>query len=79
MNTLNPHIFREYDIRGIAGQDLTTPLVFNLGRIFASRLREELGIKTPPRVAVGRDGRLSSPQLAEQLALGLARGGGHGG
>ncbi|MBF0146780.1 MAG: phosphomannomutase/phosphoglucomutase [Magnetococcales bacterium] len=75
MNTLNPHIFREYDIRGIAGQDLTTSLVFNLGRIFASRLREELGIKTPPRVAVGRDGRLSSPQLAEQLALGLARGG----
>ncbi|MBF0131636.1 MAG: phosphomannomutase/phosphoglucomutase [Magnetococcales bacterium] len=75
MNAINPHIFREYDIRGIAGKDLTESLVFDLGRIFASRLRKELSLVTPPRVAVGRDGRLSSPQLAAKLAAGLAQGG----
>lgn len=75
MNALNPHIFREYDIRGIAGKDLTESLVFDLGRIFASRLRKELSLVTPPRVAVGRDGRLSSPRLAAKLAAGLAQGG----
>lgn len=72
---INPHIFREYDIRGVAGKDLTGSLVFDLGRIFASRLREELAVNTPPRVAIGRDGRLSSPELAEKLAQGLAQGG----
>ncbi|MBF0109758.1 MAG: phosphomannomutase/phosphoglucomutase [Magnetococcales bacterium] len=75
MNAINPHIFREYDIRGIAGSELTESLVFDLGRMFASRLRDELATTTAPRVAVGRDGRLSSPQLSRQLALGLAQGG----
>ncbi|MBF0419216.1 MAG: phosphomannomutase/phosphoglucomutase [Magnetococcales bacterium] len=72
---INPHIFREYDIRGVAGKDLTGSLVFDLGRVFASRLRKELAANTSPRVAIGRDGRLSSPELAEKLAQGLAQGG----
>ncbi len=35
---INPEIFREYDIRGIAEQDLASPLIENLGRAFAAYL-----------------------------------------
>ncbi|MBF0421398.1 MAG: phosphomannomutase/phosphoglucomutase [Magnetococcales bacterium] len=73
--SINPHIFREYDIRGVAGKDLTGPLVFDLGRVFVNLLGKELTSSTPPRVAIGRDGRLSSPELADHLARGLAQGG----
>lgn len=74
MATINHHIFREYDIRGIAGQDLTESLVGDLGRVFAERLRQDNPGKTLS-VAVGRDGRLSSPGLAQSLVAGLAQGG----
>lgn len=75
MYEINPHIFREYDIRGIAGKELTVPLLFDLGRLFACRLRGEISGDHSPRIAVGRDGRISSPELAQSLAEGLARGG----
>ncbi|HTN85021.1 MAG TPA: phosphomannomutase, partial [Sorangium sp.] len=58
------HIFREYDIRGVAERDLTSELARELGAAFALLLARELGAgPTPggarPRVAVCRDGRLS--------------------
>ncbi|MBF0135256.1 MAG: phosphomannomutase/phosphoglucomutase [Magnetococcus sp. DMHC-1] len=72
----NPHIFREYDIRGVAGSDLTPAVMIDLGRVFAALAREAGGAKSdPPTVALGRDGRLSSPELAQALATGLAEGG----
>ncbi len=70
----NPHIFREYDIRGIADQDLTVSVVANLGTVFAAHVREQSG-KVAPLVAVGRDGRHSSPHLGACLTDGLTRGG----
>ncbi|MBF0448576.1 MAG: phosphomannomutase/phosphoglucomutase, partial [Magnetococcales bacterium] len=74
MDEFNPHLFREYDIRGIAGKDLTEDLVFNLGQVFAAHLRQKCA-KDQLSVAIGRDGRLSSPVLAKQLAAGLSLGG----
>ena len=71
---MNPHIFREYDIRGVADRDLTEALVTDLGTTFAAHVREKSG-KAAPLVAVGRDGRHSSPRLGACLAAGLARGG----
>jgi phosphomannomutase/phosphoglucomutase len=62
-----PHIFRQYDIRGIAGQDLTEPMVRLIGESFGSYLRER-GLK---KVSVGRDARLSSPAFAAALMEGL--------
>jgi len=70
------HIFREYDIRGIAERDLSDELARSLGRNFALVLRREA--KNPsrrPRVAVGRDGRHSSERLFAALTEGLVASG----
>ena len=74
MTKINPHIFRAYDIRGIAGIDLTPALVRDFGQIFADHVRDKSG-KASPLIVVGRDGRLSSPELSQHLINGLAQGG----
>jgi phosphomannomutase/phosphoglucomutase len=68
------HIFREYDIRGVAETELTSPLIERLGRGLAQLLRE--GDK-PLRVVVLRDCRLSGPRLQAALIAGLVQGGAH--
>ncbi|MBF0124304.1 MAG: phosphomannomutase/phosphoglucomutase [Magnetococcales bacterium] len=74
---INPLMFREYDIRGIAGQDLTAAAVTQIGQVFAAILRQHSGGKDRLTVAVGRDGRLSSPELAAALIEGIRREGVH--
>lgn len=64
---MNPQIFREYDIRGIADRDLTDDVVRAVGRAFGQRVRER-GQKS---VAVGRDVRLSSGRIRAALIEGL--------
>jgi len=66
------HIFREYDIRGVVGQDLTPQVAFTIARGFAAYLRRE---SVPPRVVVGRDNRLSSPELRDAVRAGLVESG----
>ena len=68
----NPRTFREYDIRGVADRDLDDDTVADLGRVFAARVaaRPARG-GARPRVAVGRDCRLTSPRLFEALSRGL--------
>ena len=39
---MNPHIFREYDIRGVADLDLTDEVTESIGRAFGSRIRQAL-------------------------------------
>ncbi|MEO5377514.1 MAG: phosphomannomutase/phosphoglucomutase [Magnetococcus sp. DMHC-6] len=70
---INPQIFREYDIRGVAGKDLTEGVVTLLGGHFAQRvlLESVTTSQAPPLVVIARDGRLSSPSLASALAQGL--------
>jgi phosphomannomutase / phosphoglucomutase len=63
----NSVIFRAYDIRGIVGKTLTKEIVYDIGRALGSEAKE-LGVKT---VVVGRDGRISSPELAEALSRGI--------
>ncbi|MEH6485111.1 MULTISPECIES: phosphomannomutase/phosphoglucomutase [Pseudomonas] len=60
-------IFRAYDIRGVVGRTLTPETAYWVGRAVGS---ESLA-KGEPNVAVGRDGRLSGPELVEQLIQGL--------
>ncbi|MDE8345455.1 MAG: phosphomannomutase/phosphoglucomutase [Acidocella sp.] len=62
---------REYDIRGIVGETLTAADAFAIGRVFASIIIEAGG----KSVAVGRDGRLSSPMLEDALIRGLMASG----
>jgi phosphomannomutase / phosphoglucomutase len=67
----NPHIFREYDIRGIVEEDFTGDVPELVGRAFGSELRSRNGGRTDLVVAVGRDNRPSSPHLAAQIVSGL--------
>ncbi len=68
--TINPQVFRAYDIRGKAGIDLTEEVYRLLGRAFGSTLRELYAIDRP-RVAVGRDMRLHSPAFQRATVEGL--------
>ncbi|HKK27817.1 MAG TPA: phosphomannomutase/phosphoglucomutase [Gemmatimonadota bacterium] len=64
------HIFREYDIRGVVGEDLTAGIARSVGGALATRLG---GSAT---LAVGHDNRPSSPELASALCEGMAASGG---
>jgi len=68
---LPPEIFRAYDIRGIAGKALTAGVAREVGRALASLGRA----RGATAFAVGRDGRLSSPELCAALIDGLTAGG----
>jgi phosphomannomutase len=68
---LDPGILREYDIRGRVGPSLAEADARAIGRSFATIVRQAGG----SRVAVGRDGRLSSPMLEAALVEGLVAGG----
>lgn len=70
-NVIDPVILREYDIRGIVGESLTADTMRLIGQGFATMMTER-GLRT---VAVGRDGRLSSPELEAAVVEGLVRGG----
>src|SRR6185503_10628729 len=65
-------IFREYDIRGITGKDLTDELATAVGGAFAAFLKEK-GAKG--RVSVGRDNRPSGESLHRALVAGLLASG----
>jgi phosphomannomutase len=67
----DPTILREYDIRGIAGTTLFAADAHALGRVYAQILVEGGG----RRVAVGYDGRLTSPEFEAALLDGLVEGG----
>ncbi|WP_126173847.1 phosphoglucomutase/phosphomannomutase PgmG [Altericroceibacterium xinjiangense] len=67
----DPTVLREYDIRGIIGKTLGPDDARAIGRGFATLLREAGGSK----VAVGYDGRVSSPILERALIEGLTSSG----
>jgi phosphomannomutase/phosphoglucomutase len=64
---LDPTVFREYDIRGIAWENLDPQVFTVLGAAFGTIIRDQGG----GRVVVGRDGRISSPNLCGALVAGL--------
>lgn len=67
----HPSSLREYDIRGVVGRMLGTADAHAIGRGFATLVRRAGGT----RVVVGRDGRLSSPELEAALVEGLTASG----
>ncbi|NOQ88728.1 MAG: phosphomannomutase/phosphoglucomutase [Gammaproteobacteria bacterium] len=69
--TLTEDIFRAYDIRGVVENALTPDAVQQIGQAFATEALSQ-GQNT---VVIGRDGRLSSPELAQRLSQGLRAGG----
>ncbi|WP_231496985.1 phosphomannomutase/phosphoglucomutase [Pseudoxanthomonas suwonensis] len=68
---VDPGIFRAYDIRGVVGRELTPQVATLIGQAIGN-LMEEKGLTD---IVVGRDGRLSGPELAAGLVEGLRRAG----
>ena len=64
-------VFREYDIRGIAGSEITDPDVSTLGRAFGTYMARQ----GKRRIVVGRDCRLSSDRYRDLLVGGLLQSG----
>ncbi len=69
----DPTVLREYDIRGQIGQTLHEGDFHAIGRAFGTVARRTTAER--PRIAVGRDGRLSSPTLEASLVAGLQAAG----
>lgn len=67
MATINEHIFRQYDIRGVAERDLTDETATLLGKAFGTVALQKGSCK----VLLGRDNRLSSERLRDALVKGL--------
>jgi len=63
--SVDPSIFKAYDVRGVYGETMNTETAYLVGRAAAQYLNV-------PEIAVGRDMRVSSPQIAEALIRGIA-------
>src|SRR5205823_13816530 len=62
---LDPKVFKAYDVRGIYPDELDEEGAYHIGRAYVQQFE-------PRRVAVGRDMRLSSPQIAAAVIRGAA-------
>ncbi|MGE0385289.1 MAG: phosphomannomutase/phosphoglucomutase [Gammaproteobacteria bacterium] len=71
VETVADGIFRTYDIRGVVGATLTPEVVYDIGRAIGSEALE----RGQQGLVVARDGRNSSPELAEALIRGLCESG----
>ena len=69
--TIDPSIFKAYDIRGIVDITLTTEAAYWIGRALGA----EAAARGEQHVYVARDGRLSGPKLVEALSRGLMESG----
>jgi phosphomannomutase len=67
-----PEIFKAYDIRGVFGDDVDGDIAHGIGRAYAQVIGELEG-KAPSelRLGLGRDMRLSAPELAERYSEGM--------
>ena len=68
---MNEHIFREYDIRGVVGEDLTDETVYTVARAIGTFYRAH----NVGRASIGRDARESSPRFRDLLIKGLTEAG----
>jgi phosphomannomutase/phosphoglucomutase len=64
---MNPGIFREYDIRGIAGEDIKEADVINIGKAYGSLLKQQ----NKKIISVGRDCRLTSEKFSQLFIEGI--------
>ena len=70
---MNPSVFREYDIRGLAEKDFDKDFALLLGRVHGTAIAENGGT----RVTVGRDCRMTSDPYAEAVIAGMVSAGLH--
>lgn len=70
MASVNPKIFRAYDIRGIYPDEIDESAAYQIGRAFAVYLIKTEAEK-PEKIVIGRDPRISSPILARTFINGI--------
>jgi phosphomannomutase/phosphoglucomutase len=75
MNIPPQEIFKAYDIRGVVGKSLTVEGVRQIGQALGSELLDRKAGGGRAEIAVGRDGRLSGPELAGALMEGICASG----
>ncbi len=68
---MNPSIFREYDIRGVVGKDLTEDIIEKIGSAYGTFIQKTAG----KDIVVGRDVRLSSESFSKALIRGISQTG----
>ena len=71
MLTINPRIFREYDIRGVVDEDIDEAVVETIGKAYGTYMKK-IG---KDGVTIGHDCRLSSPNLSEAMITGITSAG----
>ncbi len=71
MTTYPKEIFKAYDIRGIVGKTLTPEITEAIGHAIGS----EAVARKQQAIVIGRDGRLSGPELSQALARGIQKAG----
>src|SRR6266704_6677690 len=75
MNLPPQEIFKAYDIRGVVGKSLTREGVRLIGQALGSELLDRSSGGGRQEIAVGRDGRISGPELAQALMEGIRASG----
>ena len=68
VESFDPEVLREYDIRGIVGNNLNNNTAYTIGRTFGQIVQKKLNSS---KIVTGYDGRLTSPALHEALCYGL--------
>jgi phosphomannomutase len=78
MTMIDPEIFKAYDIRGIYGRDLDASGAREIGRAFARVIADLAGKPVAElRLGLGRDMRLTAPEMAAAYGAGMALEGAH--
>ncbi len=75
--TLDPGVFKAYDVRGLYPSEIDEAGAHDLGRGFVEVVRAATPDSATPRIAVGHDVRLSSPSIADALTAGAVEAGAH--
>jgi phosphomannomutase len=72
LRSVAPGIFKAYDVRGLYGEEMDGEVGHLLGRAFARVLARLAGVETSAlRVGLGRDMRLTAPEMADRVRAGL--------
>lgn len=75
MYSINPKIFKAYDIRGIYPSEINEEVIYKLAKGILTFFISKLGVDRPPKLILSYDGRHSSPALFEEVKKALVEGG----
>jgi phosphomannomutase len=78
LSAVSPGIFKAYDVRGLYGEEIDGEVGYLLGRAFARVLARLAGVDPSElRVGLGRDMRLTAPEMAARVRDGIVAEGAH--